>query len=95
MDAKLQELMERVNQIGRLLHTRAVTVYRDTLTEGFSHFVTSMTAPVASGWSFRRVGLTPTGKRRLSTAHTRNRRCGLQCGQQLPSLICVLSGKSD
>ena len=33
------------------LHTRAVTVYRDTLTRGFSHFVTSMTAPVASGWS--------------------------------------------
>jgi hypothetical protein len=26
-------------------------------TEGFSHFVTSMTAPVASGWSVRRVGL--------------------------------------
>src|ERR1700681_4232574 len=51
------------------LHTRAVTVYRDTLTEGFSHFVTSMTAPVASGWSGCRVGLTPTGKRRLSTAH--------------------------
>src|SRR3982074_742933 len=44
------------------LHARAVTVYRDTLTEGFSHFVTSMTAPVASGWSIRRVGLTPTGK---------------------------------
>src|SRR5580693_9956854 len=53
------------------LHTRAVTVYRDTLTEGFSHFVTPMTAPLASGWSIRRVGLTPTGKRRLSTAHTR------------------------
>jgi hypothetical protein len=52
------------------LHTRAVTVYRDTLTRGFSHFVTSMTAPVASGWSGCRVGLTPTGKRRLSTAHT-------------------------
>jgi hypothetical protein len=52
------------------LHTRAVTVNRDTLSEGFSHFVTSMTAPVASGWSDRRVGLTPTGKRRLSTAHT-------------------------
>src|SRR3954468_10204126 len=33
------------------LHTRAVTVYRDTLTRGFSHFVTSMTAPVGSGWS--------------------------------------------
>src|SRR5712691_8291470 len=54
------------------LHTRAVTVYRDTLTRGFSHFVTSMTAPVASGWSGCRVGLTPTGKRRLSTAHTRS-----------------------
>src|SRR5262245_57329517 len=41
--------------------------------EGFSHFVTSMTAPVASGWSVRRVGLAPTGKRRLSTAHTQCR----------------------
>src|SRR5271165_5302270 len=55
------------------LHTRAVTVGRDTLTEGFSHFVASMTAPVASGWSGCRVGLTPTGKRRLSTAHTQTR----------------------
>src|SRR5689334_7582079 len=33
------------------LHTRAITVYRDTLSEGFSHFVTSIAAPVASGWS--------------------------------------------
>src|SRR5580693_5508360 len=55
------------------LHTRAVTVYRDTLTRGFSHFVTSMTAPVASGWSGCRVGLAPTGKRRLSTAHANGR----------------------
>ena len=38
--------------------------------EGFSHFVTSMTASIASGWNKScRVGLTPTGKRRLSTAH--------------------------
>ncbi len=43
-----------------------VTLY----TRGFSHFVTSMTAPIASGWSkSHRVGLAPTGKRRLSTAH--------------------------
>src|SRR3954449_9358363 len=56
------------------LHTRAVTVYRDTLSEGFSHFVTSMTAPVASGWSGCRVGLAPTGERRLVTAHTQSRR---------------------
>jgi hypothetical protein len=34
------------------------------------NFVTSMTAPVASGWSGCRVGLAPTGKRRLGTAHT-------------------------
>src|SRR5271165_3565073 len=46
-------------------HHLYVTCY----TEGFSHLVTSMTAPVASGWSVRRVGLAPTGKRRLVTAH--------------------------
>jgi hypothetical protein len=45
---------------------------RDMLTEGFSHFVSSMTAPVASGWSGCRVVLAPTGKRRLCTAHTHN-----------------------
>src|SRR5216684_447810 len=55
------------------LHTRAVTVYRDTLSEGFSHFVTSIAAPVASGWSGCRVGLAPTGKRRLFTAHATSR----------------------
>ena len=44
-------------------------LYVTRYTEGFSHFVTSMTASVASGWSVRRVGLTPTGKRRLLTAH--------------------------
>jgi hypothetical protein len=40
------------------------------LIEGFSHFVTSMTAPIASGWSGCRVGLSPTGKRRLFTAQS-------------------------
>ena len=40
------------------------------ITEGFSHFVTSIAAPVASGWSGCRVGLAPTGKRHLFTAHT-------------------------
>jgi hypothetical protein len=55
------------------LHTRAVTVFRDTLSEGFSHFVSSIAAPVASGWSRCRVGLTPTGKRRLFTAHAKGR----------------------
>ncbi len=50
--------------------TLALSPIRDTLIEGFSHFVTSMTAPIASGWSGCRVGLTPTGKRRLCTAHT-------------------------
>jgi hypothetical protein len=41
-------------------------------TEGFSHFVTPMTAPVVSGWSDGRVGLAPTEKRRFTTAHTRS-----------------------
>jgi hypothetical protein len=31
-------------------------------TEGFNHFVASTVAPVASGWSNCRVGLSPTGK---------------------------------
>src|SRR5450755_4038272 len=52
--------------------TLALSPIRDTLIEGFSHFVTSMTAPIASGWSGCRVGLAPTGKRRLVTAHATN-----------------------
>jgi hypothetical protein len=35
--------------------------------------ITSIAAPAASGWSGRRVGLAPTGKRRLVTAHTKSR----------------------
>ena len=31
-------------------------------TRGFNHFITSIVAPVASGWSGCRVGLSPTGK---------------------------------
>src|SRR5258706_5170228 len=53
--------------------TLAPSPIRDALSEGFSHFVTSIAAPVASGWSVCRVGLAPTGKRRLSTAHARYR----------------------
>jgi hypothetical protein len=50
-------------------------------TEGFSHFVTSMTAPGASGWSVGRVGLAPTGKRRLLTAHANSGRSLPPCGK--------------
>ena len=46
--------------------TLARSPIRDPLSEGFRHFVTSMPAPVASGWSGCRVGLAPTGKRRLA-----------------------------
>src|SRR6266404_5174109 len=49
--------------------TLARSPIRDPLPEGFRHFVSSMPAPVASGWSGCRVGLAPTGKRRLVTAH--------------------------
>ena len=72
-------------------------------TEGFSHFVTSMTAPVASGWSDCRVGLSPTGKRRLSTAYTQSGllpnlhsspahaavRCGVSTLRQAPACSCA------
>jgi hypothetical protein len=69
--------------------TLALSPIRDTLTEGFSHFVSSMTAPVASGWSGCRVGLAPTGKRRLSTAHTRT---GHRVAQRFPIWAsCFLS----
>ena len=42
--------------------TLARSPIRDQLSEGFRHFVASMSAPAASGWSGRRVGLAPTGK---------------------------------
>jgi hypothetical protein len=58
----------------RPAHSRCHRISRHALPEGFSHFVTSMTAPVASGWSICRVGLAPTGKRRLITAHARSGR---------------------
>jgi len=50
-------------------HARRVT--KVTLyTRGFSRFVTSTTAPIATGRSEScRVGLSPTGKSRLCTAH--------------------------
>jgi len=50
--------------------TLALSPIRDTHSEGFSQFVASLAAPVASGWNSCRVGLAPTGKRRLVTAHT-------------------------
>src|SRR6202022_806549 len=70
--------------------TLALPPIRDTLIEGFSHFVTSMTAPIASGWSGCRVGLAPTGKRRLCTAHTRN---GHQPFGSLPVARPVTAGR--
>jgi hypothetical protein len=39
--------------------TLALPPIRDTLIEGFSHFVTPMTAPIASGWSVAGWGLHP------------------------------------
>src|SRR6267143_5875137 len=60
--------------------TLAPSPIRDALSEGFSYFVTSTAAPVASGWSGCRVGLAPTGKRRLVTAHTHCRHSHV-CGR--------------
>src|SRR5882762_1212223 len=63
--------------------TLALSPIRDTLIEGFSHFVTSMTAPIASGWSGCRVGLAPTGKRRLCTAHANGGHAGADLEQAI------------
>jgi hypothetical protein len=46
-----------------------VTLFATRYSEDFSHFVTSMTASVASGWSGR-GGTYTTGKRRFRAAHT-------------------------
>ncbi len=49
-----------------------------------------MSAPVASGWSGCRVGLAPTGKRRLCTAHThRSRRRFSQRTTGLPHIAVI------
>jgi hypothetical protein len=42
--------------------TLAESPYVTRYTRGFSHFVTSMTAPVTSGWSGCRAGFAPAGK---------------------------------
>jgi hypothetical protein len=53
----------------RPVHSRRPPI-RGPLSEGFSHFVASMTAPVASGWSDWPGGIcTHRKKRRLVTAH--------------------------
>ena len=85
--------------------TLALSPIRDTLTRGFSHFVTSMTAPVASGWSGCRVGLAPTGKRRLFTAHTRMQSIGPEAirrtsrcaSKTVPAMCsaCLMTGSCD
>jgi len=50
------------------LRTRQVPC-RTLYTEGFSRFVTSTTAPIATGWSDCRVGFAPTERPCLRTAH--------------------------
>src|SRR5208337_3826523 len=69
-------------------------LYVTSYTEGFSHFVTSMTAPVASGWSVRRVGLAPTGKRRLLTAHANNGRSTTACRTCDKDSLAAVPGRS-
>src|SRR6187200_3374646 len=49
--------------------TLALSPIRDTLIEGFSHFVASMTAPIASGWSEAPGGIFTHWKAPPFTAH--------------------------
>jgi len=66
-------LARRDQQLPRAF-ARSSPRYVTRYTEGFSHFVASMTAPVASGLERSPVGLAPTGKRRLLTAHANSGR---------------------
>ncbi len=55
-------------------HVTACTLAKSPMatffTRGFGDFVTSITAPIATGWSDScRVGFAPTEDRRLFTAH--------------------------
>ena len=62
-----------------------VTLY----TEGFSHFVTSMTAPITSGWSkSRRVGFAPTGKAPPFHGARRTRACCTTTDPVLLRRVC-------
>src|SRR5499425_189028 len=70
--------------------TLALSPIRDTHSEGFSYFVTSIAAPVASGWSGCRVGLAPTGKRRLLTAHTHTSHSPSSGGRRLFAIAKAL-----
>jgi len=67
--------------------TLALSPIRDTLFEGFSHRVTSMTAPIASGWSeFAGWGLHPLESAAFA------RRTSMEDIMRIPALI--LSCKS-
>ena len=55
------------------LHARQVP-YRTLYTRGFSRFVTSTSAPVATGWNESyRAGFAPAERQRLATAHVKPR----------------------
>ena len=78
----------------RPAHSRG-HLYVTCYTEGSSHFVTSMTAPVASGWSGCQVGLSPTRKRRLLTAHTSNGHCARDDGCRNCGISAIGKGIVD
>jgi class 3 adenylate cyclase len=58
-------------------------------TAGCSHYVTSMTAPVASGWSVRRVGLAPNNQRRPSVPYVSAER------RPITVMFCDLVGSTS
>ncbi|GHU25880.1 hypothetical protein AGMMS50256_01510 [Betaproteobacteria bacterium] len=66
-------------------------LYRTFYTRGFSRFVSSTTAPIASGWSEScRAGFAPAERQRLGTAHNRPRFSDLLIAAHAKSLDAVL-----
>ncbi len=72
--------------------TLALSPIRNTLIEGFSHFVTSMTAPIASSLERLPDGACTHWKRRLFTAHTRCGHWAKQCVCGVPAVLQILYG---
>ena len=69
--------------------TAAVTVYRDTLTEGFSHFVTSIAAALLPAGAVAGWDLHPLERCRLFTAHQPRRDCVIE-----PSCVASMLDES-
>ena len=63
-------------------------------TEGFGRFVTSTTAPIATGWSDScRVGISPTERTRLARRTARLSKTGSKAKLRIPRFLALFAGE--